>query len=93
MRTVQLDLPDELVQELAPYREHLPELLALGLHEWKRRQLPVPAADQERIRQFLRTVENVTLPQPYQDETPYVRHTPVPSLGKPASEIVIEQRD
>lgn len=43
MNIVQLELPDELAEMLAPYHDKLLALLELGLREWlKREQRKLP---------------------------------------------------
>ncbi len=48
MRTITLDVPDELADQLAPLQDRLPEMLALGL-----RQPAVPAQIYRAILTFL----------------------------------------
>ena len=92
MYTVQLELDDELAEELAPYRDRLPDLLRLGLRMWQEREGQQQASGHEHVLQVLAMSGQVTMPKPYGGEKAYVRHTPVPVAGKPVSEIVIEQR-
>ena len=46
----------------------------------------------EQVRRVLVASGRVRVPKPYAGKKPYVRHTPVPTIGQPVSEIVIEQR-
>ncbi len=92
MRTIQLEIPDELAEKVAPYRDHLPELLEMGLQAWLERERQGRLAQQERVLQVLAASGRVALPQPYTGEKPYVRQTPISATGRPVSQIVIEQR-
>jgi len=92
MRTITLELSDELTKTLAPYRDKLPDLLELGLREWLKRERQTCQALRERVHQVLVASGKVEAPHPYTGEQPYVRRTPVPITGKPVSELVVEQR-
>lgn len=93
MRTIELQVPDDLADRLAPYQEQLPVLLETGLRVWQQEaQAANGSALQERIRHVLAASGRVRLPRPYPGGKPYVRRTPVPITGQPVSEIVIEQR-
>lgn len=87
MCIIHLEIQDELAEKLAPYRDRLADLLELGLQAWLERQ-----TGQEHLFQVLAASGKVKAPRPYTDEKPYIRHTPVPIVGEPASEMVIEQR-
>ena len=89
MHTIQLDIPDELAERLAPYSDNLSVLLELGLQAWMARE---QLALREGILRSLATSGKVATPQPYTGPAPYIRHTPVPITGKPVSELVIEHR-
>ena len=91
MYTIQLEIPDELAEKLAPYRDQLSELLELGLQHWlerERQELEL----QESIFQVLAASGKVAVPRACAGEKLYPRHTPVPITGKPVSDVVIEQR-
>lgn len=93
MTIIQLEIPDKLAEKLKPYQDRLAELLELGLQTWQEReQETTPQSDKERLWQVLAASGRVSLPKPYTGEEPYISRTPVPASGKPASEIVIEQR-
>jgi len=92
MTVIQLEVPDKLAKKLEPYRDRLPELLELGLQKWQEHEQQSPQAEKEKVLQILAASGKVSLPQPYTGKKPYIRRTPVPITGKPASEIVIEQR-
>ncbi len=92
MVTIQLEIPDKLAENLAPYQDQLLELLELGLHERLERERQERLALQERVFQVLAASRKVELPKPYTGEKPYIRHTPVPISGNQGRESVIEQR-
>jgi hypothetical protein len=85
VRTIQLEIPDELAERLVPYREHLAELLELGLNSRER-------SEQETLKQVLTRSGKIVMPESGIEDPGYERHTPVPITGQPVSEIVIEQR-
>ncbi len=93
MKTIQLQISDELAIQLAPYQEQWAVLLEAGLRAW---QQTVPPKQDEReaepVRRVLAASGRVRVPKPYSGTKPYVRRTPVPISGQPVSEIVIEQR-
>ena len=92
MYTIQLELSDELAEKLAPYRDKLLVLLELGLQEWLKQKQQENQVGKEHLRQVLAESGKVEIPQSHEREKPYVRHTPVPLIGKPVSQWVIEQR-
>ena len=92
MPTIQLNIPDELAERLAPYSDHLLMFLELGLQVWMTHEQQERATVQEGILRILATSGKVTVPQPDPGPEPYVHHTPIPITGKPVSELVIEHR-
>jgi hypothetical protein len=92
MSVIQLEIPNELAEKLKPYRNRLVELLELGLQKWLEREQQEYQTRQENLLQVLASSGKITLPKPYTSKKPYVSHTPVPITGKPASELIIEQR-
>jgi hypothetical protein len=93
MKIVQIEIPDELAEKLAPYQGNLSELLEIGLKERQARENQEQLALTQRIRQALADSGLVRVPQTYSGDKPYERHTPVEIEGEPVSEIVIRQRD
>lgn len=92
MHTIHLELKDEQVKKLAPYRDKLPELLELGLEVWLDREQRTGQSSRELLLQVLAASNQVEIPKPYRDEEPYHRHTPVPIKGQSASKLIVEQR-
>ena len=92
MCIIELEISDELAGRLSPYRAKLPEILEIGLQvHVEREQYPQRALSKE-LPLILADSEKVRWPKPYAENRAYVRHTPVSSVGKPTSEVVIEQR-
>lgn len=92
MQTIQVKLRDKQAQKLAPYQDRLAELLDLGLEAWLERKTQQAHPEQEQQLQALAASGIVTLPQPYANDQPYRRRTPVPINGQPVSELVVEER-
>jgi hypothetical protein len=93
MKTIQLQISDELAIQLAPYREQWVTLLETGLQLWQQTASPQPdEGEAEQVRRVLVASGRVRVPKPYPGAKPYVRRMPVPITGQPVSEIVIEQR-
>ena len=92
MTTIQLEIPDKLAEKLKPYQDRLIELLELGLQKWQEHEQQASQTEKEKVLQILAASGKVSLPQPYAGDKPYVRRTPVSISGKPASEIIIDQR-
>ena len=92
MHTIQLELRDEQIKRLAPYRDKLPELLELGLEVWLDREQQARQSPRELLLQVLAASGQVEIPRPYKGKEPYHRHTPVPINGEPVGKLVVEQR-
>ena len=93
MSAIQLQIPEDMQRELHPYRNHLRQLLELGLEEWKRQEKTTPDPERERLLNVLRAADGITLPSPAQGKKARPRWTPVSIQGRPVSEIVMELRD
>lgn len=105
METIQIQVSSELAQRLLPYRSALPRILEWGLRhverktEAKTRAEPPPEAMllQKRVVAALHQAGAVG-PNPeevaqYLTERENRRWTPIQAGGKPASEMIIEERD
>lgn len=92
MTTIQLNIPSELAEKLEPYRDHLEELLELGLQKFLEHEQQERQTRRDQLLQAIASSNKVKLPQSYPDSPPYRRHTPIDIAGKAVSEIVIEQR-
>lgn len=92
MSTIQIDIPDALAQKLAPHQDRLVELLELGLQKWLEHEDRDLATQREKVFRELAAAGKISLPKSSTHKEPYISHTPVHSTGKPASEIINEQR-
>jgi len=93
MYQIMLEIPDELVGELQPRRNHLLELLRLGLAEWRKERTADSAHAIKALFQQMADEGILTQPQPYpaNAKPPELPLLEIP--GQPLSEIVIEQRN
>lgn len=94
MRTISLQISDELAKLLAPYQEQWPLLLAIGLQTWQQKQRVTNGGpvNSDQIQRVLAASGLISLPTPEPKTAPYARQTPVPITGTAVSEIIIEQR-
>ena len=94
MVTIALELPDELAQRLTPLQDRLPEIIELGLRHWPETPSVAPTLRQ-RVEQIWATTGLIVPLDPAMVRrypAPQMPRTPVQAGGKPASEIIIEQR-
>jgi hypothetical protein len=94
MEIIQVQVPLELAQRLRPHYEELPQILEWGLRQLEQNQ--TEAERQQQLIAILRQV-GVTGPDPgtvaqYLAEQAAAPWTPLEAGGKPASEIIIEDR-
>ena len=95
MVTIPIRVSEELAERLAPVQEHLDQIIELGLQHWH----GLPETDltpRQRVEQLLRDT-GLIVPLDPAIACPYtsVSHQRQPALhagGKPASQIIIEQR-
>ena len=88
MRVVQIEIPEDLADRLAPYQDQLVELLEIGLRDRQKEQ----TTPRDQVYHALAASGRVIIPLQRAAEPTYVRQMPVSITGKPVSEIVIEQR-
>jgi len=92
METIQIQVPTDLAERLQDHRDELPQILEWGLYHVQQervqqdqlvavlRQAGAAGPDLETIAQYL--------------AEPQTRHwMPIPTDGKPASELIIGERD
>lgn len=87
-----LELPDELVAKLTPYREHLLDLLRLGLAEQERMQTARHVQKLDQVLQAMADEGKLIRPKSVRATRLLRRRSLARVTGKPVSEIVIEQR-
>ncbi len=92
MITIPVQLTEELAERVRPVQDRLPEIIELGLRQWRKQPAPTP---RQRVEQLW---EAQGLVQPAaqsgkRNQTRRRKHqAPTPAGGQPASEIIIEQR-
>ncbi len=92
--TISLEIPVELAEQLDPIRDRLPEIIELGLLQWQDTTLH-PLTPRQRVEQIWADAGLIATPDPttiQNQATNYERQPPIQAGGKPASEIIIEQR-
>jgi hypothetical protein len=94
MVTISLKVPDELARRLAPLQDRLPEIIELGLRQWQDSE-PTSLTPREQAEQIWATTGLIVPLDPVITQHYLVgqtRRTPIQAGGKPASQIIIEQR-
>ncbi len=100
MTTITLELPEHLAEKLRRHQDKLPRILELGLAHLVKEESLTPDARAHLRQKILAAWQSTGLvmelnPQiwnRYWQKPPRQRHTPISAEGKPASEIIIEQR-
>jgi hypothetical protein len=105
METIQIEVSSELARRLRPYQRELPRILEWGLHrvereteaETRAESTPEAMELQKRVVAALRRAGAVG-PDPeevarYLAQCENQLWTPIQAGGKPASEMIIEERD
>jgi hypothetical protein len=95
METIEIEVPTELVQRLGPYQDNLAHLLELGLRYLEERAV-TEAEQQKRLMAVLRQAgavgPDISTITDYLAQPDNQNWQPIEAEGKPASEIIIEQR-
>ncbi len=92
--TISLEVPAELARQLTPLQDRLPEIIELGLRYWQDAK-PAELTPRQQVEQIWAAAGLIAPLDPAITRhypTPQGRRTPVRAGGKPASEIIIEQR-
>jgi len=96
MVTITLEVPDRLANRLAPFQDRLPEIIEVGLRQVEagtRRELETDRSQLKlQVLAALQSTGIVTVPETSVRPQARVRRTPIKAGGKPASEIIIEDR-
>jgi sugar phosphate isomerase/epimerase len=94
MITIPVKVSEELAERLAPFEDHLDQIIELGLKYWQ----GLPEADltpRQRIEQLLRDTGLIVPLDPAiacrYTSVSYKRQPALHAGGKPASQIIIEQ--
>ncbi len=93
MVTIPLQVSEELAERLIPLQDHLPEILELGLQHWHTTE-PEPLTPRQQVEKIWAETGLVVPRDPSvtHRHPSRTRRSPVQTSGKPASEIIIEQR-
>ena len=92
MITIPLQLPEDLAKEVLPLQDRLPEIIALGLRQWRKRPALTPRQQVERLWDAAGLVTPVEAVPAGSEAAKAHRRPPVRAGGKLASEIIIEER-
>jgi len=100
METIEIQVPSELGQRLRPYQHDLARLLELGLRyleENKPTQPEIEPDDEQKqlmnaLRQAGTIGPDISTTARYLAQPDNQNWRPIPAGGKPASQIIIEQR-
>lgn len=92
MNTISLQVSDELAGKLLPLSDRLPEIIELGLQHWQEQASLTPRQQAEKLWEatglLIARESGLTRPT----TSAHKRRAPIQAGGKPASEIIIEQR-
>ncbi len=92
MDTISLQVSGELADRLLPLKDRLAEIIELGLHYWPEQ---IPLTPRQQAEALWETTGLLVVRDPsatYSTAPAPVRRTPIQAGGKPASEIIMEQR-
>jgi hypothetical protein len=92
MITIPLQLPEELAEQVRPIQDRLPEIIELGLRQWRRQTSLTPRQRVEQLWEAQGLVEPTVPSSDRRQTTSRKRRAPIPVGGQPASEIIVEQR-
>jgi hypothetical protein len=82
MITIPVQMSEELAERVRPLQDRLPEIIELGLRQWRKQPALTPR----------QRIEPAALNSEGGQQTGRKRWAPIPVGGQPASEIIIEQR-
>lgn len=92
MITISVQLTEELAERLRPIQDRLPEIIELGLRQWRKQPSLTPRQRVEQLWEAQGLVEPAALDGKCSQSTRRKQRTPIPAGGQPASELIIEQR-
>jgi hypothetical protein len=92
MITIPLQLSEELAAQVRPLQDRLPEIIELGLRQWRKQPQLTPRQRVEQIWEAQGLIEPAVPSDARGRETRRTRRAPIAAGGQPASEIIIEQR-
>lgn len=92
MITIPVQLSEELAAQVRPVQDRLPEIIELGLRQWRKQPALTPRQRVERLWEAQGLVEP-SLPASERHQAQGRKHrAPLAAGGQPASELIIEQR-
>jgi hypothetical protein len=92
MITIPVQLSEELAERVRPFQDRLPEIIELGLRQWRKQPALTPRQRVEQLWEAQGLVEPAVPSGDQRQKTRRKRLAPIPVGGQPASEIIIEQR-
>ena len=93
MITIPVQMSEELAERVRPLQDRLPEIIELGLRQWRKQPTLTPRQRVEQLWESQGLIEPVALNSERGQQTGRKRWAaPIPVGGQPASEIIIEQR-
>jgi hypothetical protein len=92
MITIPLQLSEELAERVRPLQDRLPEIIELGLRQWRKQPALTPRQRVEQLWEAQNLVEPAVPSSDRRQKTRRTRQAPILVGGQPASEIIIEQR-
>jgi hypothetical protein len=92
MITIPLQLSEELAERVRPVQDRLPEIIELGLRQWRKQSSLTPRQHVEQLWEAQGLIEPAAQSSEPGHETRRKRRAPIPAGGQPGSEIIIEQR-
>ncbi len=91
MDTISLQVSGELAGRLLPLKDRLPEIIELGLQLWQEQAPLTPRQQAEKLWESTGLLV-ARDPGMARSTAPTHRRAPIQAGGKPASEIIVEQR-
>jgi hypothetical protein len=92
MDTISLQVSEDLAGRLLPLKDRLPEIIELGLRYWSEQTQLTPRQQAEKLWEATGLLVAREPSVTYDTASARKRRTPIQAGGKPASEIIIEQR-
>jgi hypothetical protein len=92
MITIPVQFSEELAEQVRPLQDRLPEIIELGLRQWRKQPALTPRQRVEQLWEAEGLIEPVARNNERVQKTRRKRRAPIPVGGQPASEIIIEQR-
>lgn len=92
MITIPVQLSEDLAERVRPVQDRLPEIIELGLRQWRKQPALTPRQRVEQLWEAQGLVEPTAPGSARRQKARRKRQAPIPAGGQPASEVIIEQR-